>query len=74
MFYPKKINIQYIVLDGYSKDRTYKKIYKFRNSIQIIRYKDKSFYDGLNYAINFAQGKFIGILNSGDIYFLMNLL
>lgn len=65
----KKIKIQYIVLDGYSKDKTYRNINKYKKSIKIIRYKDKSFYDGLNYAINFATGKFIGILNSGDIYF-----
>ena len=65
----KNIKIQYIVLDGFSKDRTFDKIQKYKNSVKILRYKDKSFYDGLNHAITFAKGKYIGILNSGDIYF-----
>jgi len=65
----KNINIQYIVLDGFSKDRTFDNIKKYKNLVKILRYKDKSFYDGLNYAITFAKGRYIGILNSGDIYF-----
>ena len=65
----KNIKIQYIVLDGYSNDKTFKIIKKYNNLVKILRYKDKSFYDGLNYAITFAKGRYIGILNSGDIYF-----
>ena len=65
----KNIKIQYIVLDGFSNDRTFGKIKKYKNLVKILRYKDKSFYDGLNYAITFARGKYVGILNSGDIYF-----
>ena len=65
----KNIKIQYIVLDGFSNDRTFGKIKKYKNLVKILRYKDKSFYDGLNYAITFAKGKYVGILNSGDIYF-----
>lgn len=65
----KNIKIQYIVLDGYSDDRTFKIIKKYNSLVKILRYKDKSFYDGLNYAITFAKGHYIGILNSGDIYF-----
>ena len=70
----KNIKIQYIVIDGFSKDRTFDNIKKYKNLFKILRYKDKSFYDGLNYAITFAKGKYIGILNSGDIYFNDNVL
>ena len=70
----KKVKIQYIVLDGFSKDKTFSKIKKYKKLIKFIRYKDKSFYDGLNHALKFAKGKYVGILNSGDIYFNSNTL
>jgi len=70
----KNVKVQYIVLDGFSSDKTFSKIKKYKNSIKVIRYKDKSFYDGLNYSLKFAKGKFVGILNSGDLYFDENVL
>lgn len=70
----KKVKIQYIVLDGFSKDKTSSKIKKYKKLIKFIRYKDKSFYDGLNHSLKFAKGKYVGILNSGDIYFNSNTL
>jgi len=70
----RDVKVQYIVLDGFSSDKTFDKIKKFKNSIKLIRYKDKSFYDGLNYSLKFAKGRFVGILNSGDIYFNKNVL
>lgn len=70
----KKVKIQYIVLDGYSSDKTLKKIKKYKSSIKVISYRDKSFYDGLNYGLKFAKGRFVGILNSGDLYFDENVL
>lgn len=70
----KKVKIQYIVLDGYSSDKTLKKIKKYKSSIKVISYRDKSFYDGLNYGLKFARGRFVGILNSGDLYFDENVL
>ena len=70
----KKVKVQYIVLDGFSSDKTFSKIKKYNNSLKAIRYKDKSFYDGINYSLKFAEGKFVGILNSGDLYFDENVL
>ena len=52
----KNVKFQYIVLDGFSSDKTFSKIKKYKNSIKVIRYKDKSFYDGLNYSLKFAKG------------------
>ena len=60
--------VQYIVSDGNSSDNTLKIIKKYKKKIKILKYKDISFYDGLNNAIKFSKGRFIGILNSGDIY------
>ena len=65
----KYVKVQYIVLDGYSSDKTFEKLKKYKNFIKIIRFKDKSFYHGLNHALKFATGRFVGILNSGDIYY-----
>ena len=70
----KKIKVQYIVLDGHSSDKTYSIIKKYKKKIKVIKYKDKSFYDGLNYSLKFVKGRFIGILNSGDLYFNENVL
>ncbi len=68
-------NIEYIVVDGLSRDRTVSiaknyetkfldKGYKFK----IISEKDKGLYDAMNKGINMAEGKIIGILNSDDFY------
>ena len=70
----KKIKVQYIVLDGNSSDKTFKIIKKYKKKIKVLRYKDKSFYDGLNYSLKFAKGRFVGILNSGDLYYNKNIL
>ncbi len=70
----KKVKVQYIVLDGYSNDNTFKIIKKYKKKLRILRYKDKSFYDGLNHALDYAEGRYIGILNSGDLYFNENIL
>jgi glycosyltransferase involved in cell wall biosynthesis len=68
-------NFEYIILDGFSEDQTFNKIKQFKKkNIFLYRYKDKNFYDGLNYAISKSKGNYIGILNSGDIYYNKNIL
>ena len=63
-------NFEYIIVDGYSKDRTFSKIKEYKNKkIKVFRYKDRNFYDGLNYGVKQAKGKYIAILNSGDFFF-----
>ena len=63
-------NIEYIVLDGISKDGTQEVILKNKRKIsKIIFKKDKNLYEGLNNAIKKANGKYIGILHSGDLYY-----
>jgi glycosyltransferase involved in cell wall biosynthesis len=68
-------NFEYIIVDGYSKDRTFSKIKEYKNKkIKVFRYKDRNFYDGLNYGVKQAKGKYIAILNSGDFFFSKDIL
>lgn len=69
-------NFEYIIVDGYSADNTFAKIIKYKNNkkIRIFKRCDKNFYDSLNYAIEKAKGKYISILNSGDIFFSNKIL
>ena len=66
-------NFEFIIVDGKSKDGTTEIIKKknknFRKLNHIVR-KDKNLYDGLNFGIKIAKGKYIAILHSGDIFFL----
>jgi hypothetical protein len=63
-------------VDGNSTDTTFDKINKYKKNkkIKIYRRSDKNFYDSLNYATSKANGNYISIINSGDIYFSSNIL
>lgn len=67
----KKIDLEYIIVDGASKDGTVDIIrgYAEKNScIKWISEKDKGIYDAMNKGIGLATGEVIGILNSDDYY------
>jgi glycosyltransferase involved in cell wall biosynthesis len=62
-------NIEYIVVDGLSKDGTMDVVNKYKNSIAIVRSeKDKGMYDGINKGINLATGEVVGTLNADDVF------
>lgn len=65
-------NIEYIIVDGLSKDNTLDIIKeyepKFKGKMHWISEKDKGLYDAMNKGINMATGDIIGILNSDDFY------
>ena len=69
-------NFEYIIVDGYSTDNTLINIKKIRHKkkFKFIQRKDISYYDSLNFAIKISKGKYIGILNSGDIFASNNIL
>ena len=62
-------NIQYIVLDGGSKDGTIKIINKYKDKIYYFKSeKDLGIYDAFNKGLDAANGDLIGFINSDDIF------
>jgi glycosyltransferase involved in cell wall biosynthesis len=68
-------NIEYIVVDGASTDGTIDIVRSYGDKIsQFISEKDDGLYDAMNKGIGLATGDIIGILNSDDVYFDMNVI
>ncbi len=62
-------NIEYIVVDGASKDGTVDVIKKYEDKIStFVSERDKGIYDGLNKGVALATGDIIAFLHSDDIY------
>lgn len=65
-------DIEYIVVDGLSKDNTIDIIKeyadKFGGKMRYISEKDRGLYDAMNKGVAMATGDVIGILNSDDFY------
>ncbi len=62
-------NIEYIIIDGDSKDHTLEIIQKHKHTIsKCISEPDKGLYDAMNKGIKLATGDLIGILNSDDTF------
>jgi len=65
-------NIEYIIVDGNSKDSTLDiiKVYepKFNGRMKWISEPDEGIYDAMNKGIDMAKGEVIGIINSDDWY------
>ena len=61
-------DVEYIIVDGKSTDRTLEIIQSKQKKIQLISEKDQGIYDAMNKGINIASGDVIGILNADDVY------
>ena len=68
-------NIEYIIIDGNSKDNTvsvaerYRSKFREKNiSYSIISEPDRGMYDGLNKGARLAKGELVGQINSDDWY------
>ena len=61
-------DVEYIIVDGKSTDRTLEIIQSKQKRIQLISERDQGIYDAMNKGINIASGDVIGILNADDVY------
>ena len=62
-------NIEYVIIDGNSKDNTVNLINEYRAKLgYFVSERDKGLYDAMNKGIKACTGDVIGILNSDDLY------
>ena len=62
------IEIEYIIVDGGSKDGTLELIGKYKDKISLlISESDRGVYDAMNKGIKYSTGDFVYFLNSGDV-------
>lgn len=61
-------DIEHIIVDGGSTDKTVDIVRKFAHITKIVSEKDNGIYDAMNKGIAMATGDIIAILNSDDVY------
>lgn len=60
-------NIEYIIIDGASTDRTMEIIGRYRKHIHtVVSEPDRGLYDAMNKGIRLATGDYVCFLNAGD--------
>jgi glycosyltransferase involved in cell wall biosynthesis len=68
-------NIEYIIIDGGSTDKTQEVIKKYDDKISYwISETDKGIYDAMNKGIKASKGDWILFLNAGDVFFNQDIL
>lgn len=67
--------IEYIIIDGASKDNTLSAITPYKSKINaILSEKDNGIYDAMNKGLRLATGEYVLFLNAGDEFFSANTL
>lgn len=62
-------NLEYIIVDGASKDKTLEIVQKYESHIsKIVSEPDAGVYDAMNKGVDLATGDLIAILNADDTY------
>lgn len=61
-------DVEYIVIDGGSKDETVSILEKYKDRLFYISEKDKGIYDAMNKGVKRATGEVIGIIGADDFY------
>lgn len=68
-------NIEYIIIDGGSTDRTIDIIEKYKNKIaNFVSEPDNGMYDALNKGLALATGDLINFCNSDDLFYAPNII
>lgn len=72
-------NIEYIIVDGFSTDRTVERAKGFiekynRRNVYIISEPDKGIFDAMNKGIKIASGDYINFMNVGDVFYDENVI
>ncbi len=68
-------DIEYIIIDGKSIDRTMDIIHRYKDSIDIVvSEEDSGIYDAMNKGIHCSSGEWLFFLNAGDIFFDIHTL
>lgn len=62
-------HVEYIIMDGASKDRTLSIINRYRDRITtVVSEPDKGLYDAMNKGLRLATGDYVCFLNAGDSF------
>lgn len=73
----KRVEFEYIVIDGKSTDNTCKIIYSYSEKIKnmkLISEPDDGIYDAMNKGVKNSTGEYIYFLNAGDVFASENVL
>jgi glycosyltransferase involved in cell wall biosynthesis len=68
-------NIEYVIVDGGSTDNTLSIIDEYKQRIAVFKSEpDDGIYDAMNKGVRLSSGDYVGILNSDDLFYDINVV